>query len=177
MNVSDLPLPTGRVLIVDDDPDMVALLRASLPEYETVGACDAEVALAELASAPFDVMLTDVRMPGMDGIELCTRVSAQFPGMPVIVLTVSTSFEAAVGALRAGAYDYLPKPPQLPALRAAVGRAAERSRLSAEVEVLQRHVERSVRFEGIIGESAPMRECFALLARISTAPSSVVITG
>jgi DNA-binding NtrC family response regulator len=93
------------------------------------------------------------------------------------VLTVSTSFEAAVAALRAGAYDYLPKPPQIAAMRAAVGRAVERSKLTAELAALQRHVERSVRFEGIIGESEVMRQCFSLLARVASAPSSVVITG
>jgi two-component system response regulator AtoC len=169
--------PVGRVLVVDDDADMVLLLREALPEYETVGAQSATEALARLEADAFDLVLTDVRMPGMDGIELCSRIGERWPSTPVVVLTVSTSFEAAVAALRAGAYDYLPKPPQIAAMRAAVGRAVERSKLTAELAALQRHVERSVRFEGIIGESEVMRQCFSLLARVASAPSSVVITG
>ncbi len=138
---------------------------------------EARVALDRVASGEIDVVITDLRMPGLGGLELCTRTAQQNPGLPVIVLTAFGDYEMAVQAVRAGAYDFLAKPVRLDVLQIAVERALAYGRLRREVHLLRSAFEEP-KFEGaIIGESPAMREVLDIVARVAGSSSSVLVTG
>jgi len=130
--------PFGHVLVVDDDVDMGKFMLEGLrahgfePEAVTAGA----EALARVASGSFDAVITDLRMKGMNGLELCRALQQHTTPLPVIVLTAFGDYTAAVEAVRAGAYDFLAKPVKLDVLAFAVSRAVERHRLQQEVKRL-----------------------------------------
>jgi len=116
-----------RVLIIEDDANMRDMLVVSLQRrgYEAEGADGATSALAALAQAKFDVVVTDINMRGTGGIELCQQLAQSHPELPVIVITAFGSMDTAIAALRAGATDFLPKPFELEAFAAAVEKALE----------------------------------------------------
>jgi len=122
---------TGRILVVDDEPRMTASLRALLSEegHQTEGALSGEEAISRLHNAAFDVLIVDVRMPGIGGMEVLRASRAQNPDRPVIMMTAYASLESAVAAINEGAYDYLVKPIDLTEMRLTVRRAIEKHRL------------------------------------------------
>jgi two-component system, NtrC family, response regulator AtoC len=140
-------------------------------------------ALAELTSTTFDLVITDLRMAGgVDGIELCRRIVAQAPDVPVIVLTAFGDYDTAVAAMRAGAYDFLSKPVKLDVLEIAVARALEHRHLHREVKRLAFALSAGApttreKFESLVGTSPAMDRVFHLLTRIAPSDSSVLITG
>jgi two-component system response regulator HydG len=168
-----------RVLIVDDDQAMCELLEADLGDrrFSTETRQSAPEALALLAEQDVDVVLTDLNMKGMSGIELCRRVAESRPDVPVVVITAFGSIETAVAAIRAGAYDYITKPVDSEALTLALERAIEHHALRQEVRRLRRAVDASSRFEDLVGQSEAMRKVYDLLARVADADASVLITG
>ena len=109
---------TARVLVVDDDAEMIALVERGLGRrgFAVVTAASGDQAFAALADHDVEVVITDLNMAGMSGLALTERVVANRPGLPVIVLTAFGSMAAAVGAIRAGAYDFIAKPVELDAL-------------------------------------------------------------
>ena len=123
--------PVGHVLVVDDEPSLCDVLQLGLERRAMrVTTCrDGEQALALVARGGFDVVLTDIQMPGMDGVELCRRIAARRADLPVIMMTGFGSFESAVAALRAGAYDFVTKPIETDLLWFALRRARRRARL------------------------------------------------
>jgi DNA-binding NtrC family response regulator len=168
-----------RVLIVDDDRAMCDLLRADLTDrgFEVLARLTAADALALLEARDFDVVLTDLNLGGMSGIELGRRVAEGRPDVPVVVITAFGSIETAVEAIRAGAYDYITKPIDLEALVLALDRAIAHHALRQEVRRLRRAVDESSRFEDLAGPSAAMREVWDLLARVADSDASVLVTG
>jgi DNA-binding NtrC family response regulator len=168
-----------RVLIVDDDPSMCEMLEADLSRrgFSVCWKTSAEEGFAELGREDFDVVLTDVRMPGTGGIALCERVVSNRPDVPVVVFTAFGSLETAVSALRAGAYDFVTKPVDLDALAHRLNHAVQHRELLEKVKVLRRAVEESQRFEELLGTSAPMKRLYELLGRIADLESSVLLTG
>jgi DNA-binding NtrC family response regulator len=119
----------GRVLIVDDTADLRSLLRNILaPPHDVVLAPDGMVAFAKLEAAPFDVVLTDVRMPGPDGFELARMIRKRWPLTEVVFMTAFASVPEAVDALRLGAYDYVAKPFHPDDVTLLIARALERRR-------------------------------------------------
>jgi len=172
--------PSARVLIVDDDESMCDLLRSELasrgfrPAFETVP----ERALESLGSRDVDVVVTDLRMRGMNGIELCDRIVAAYPDLPVILLTAHGTMDAAVAALRVRAYDFLTKPLDIDTLAASIDRAVRDRGLGALVEVDGEESPVSIApFEGMIGSSPAMREVVQLLGRIASVDASVLLSG
>jgi two-component system response regulator HydG len=167
-----------RVLVVDDDPDMRALLDAGLREvgFEPRLAASAEDALGVLQSGDFDVIVTDLQMPGMSGLELCERIVGSRPDVPVVVLTAHGTFDAAVGAIRAGAYDFVTKPIKLQPFQLTVERAARHRELGAEVKRL-REAALPQTFAGIVGSSQAMRAALDVVARVAPTESTVLVTG
>jgi two-component system, NtrC family, response regulator AtoC len=134
-------------------------------------------ALAGLTEHDVDVVVTDLNMKGMTGLELCQTLVADRPDLPVIVLTAFGSFETAVGAIRAGAYDFVTKPVEIEALAIAIRRAAERRRLSGEVKRL-REVVASTRGRGdLVGASPAMQQTYTLIDQVSATDATVLITG
>jgi len=172
----------GRVLIVDDDAELVKLLSLVLTRkgFETRGVRSGAEALTALAAEHFDVLLTDVQMPGMDGIAVCERAVAAHPDLPVIVLTAFGSMEAAVAAIRVGAYDFVTKPVDNTVLSLAVERAARHRALGDEVRRLRvtaAEAPAPLHLPGVLGDSAAMRQVYDLLLRVADTESTVLVTG
>ncbi|HLU39805.1 MAG TPA: response regulator, partial [Planctomycetota bacterium] len=128
-------MTAGRILVVDDEPDLRWVLSDLFARagFEVATAADGRAALAEVVARDFDVVLSDVRMAGGDGVQLLQDVRAHDPDLPVILLSAVEQIETAVGAMKLGAYDYLAKPFDRHRLLGAVQRAAEKRRLAREV--------------------------------------------
>jgi two-component system response regulator HydG len=169
----------GRILVVDDDRDLCETLEQTLAEddFVAVSRTSAEEALALLDSEDFDVVVTDLKMNGTNGLELCQRIVANRPDLPVVVVTGFGSLEAAVGAIRAGAYDFVTKPFKMQDLTLTLERAVRHKRLCEEVKRLRTIVRDSVAPSDILGSSEPMRKVEDLIARVAETEASVLVTG
>jgi two-component system response regulator HydG len=169
----------GRVLVVDDDPSMCDVLVSDLGEhgFEVTARTSAASALDALAPGAFDAVVTDLNMPGMDGLELCRGVAGVQPDVPVIVITAFGSIQTAVAAIRGGAYDFVTKPLDVEALALALDRAVQNKTLRDEVKRLRRAVDESRRFGALLGTSPAMRRVYDLLDRIVDSNATVLVTG
>ncbi len=168
-----------KVMIVDDERSMCELLEADLRlrDFLTSSFTSGADALPAFSRDDFDVVLTDVTMPGLSGIDLCSRLVAARPDVPVVVMTAFGSLETAIAAIRAGAYDFVTKPIEMELLAVILRRAVERRRLQEQVRALSEAVERSSRFDELLGESPAMRRLYDQLARVADSDASVLITG
>jgi two-component system, NtrC family, response regulator AtoC len=168
-----------RVLVVDDDTAMCGMLAAHLARrgYDVTTREVASEAFELLRSSDFDVVVTDLQMRGMNGLELCERVVGDRADIPVIVITAFGSLELAIAAIRAGAYDFVPKPFEIEQLCIVLDRAIQHRNLRDEVKRLRDAASGPLRFDDIIGESAAMRRVFELLRRVSETDATVLITG
>jgi len=175
-------LRKSHVLVVDDEE----LYRRSLERiltrvgHEVLEARDATEALAVAAAQPVDLVLADVRMPGINGLELVRQLHEMHPDLPCIVVTGFGGPEQSIEALRAGAFWYLEKPfdrGQLDAVRKLVDQAIEHGRLKAENRQLQRELRSKYRFENVIGASPALRSVLDLVAKVAETDSTVLITG
>ncbi len=169
----------GRVLIVDDEPDMVenctrALSRAG---YECLTAGDGQRGLALLESGRPDVLLTDLKMPGLDGMELLRRARAIDPDLPVIIITGFATFESAVAAVKEGAFDYLPKTFSLDQLQVAVDRARRHRELAVENRNLRGQLQETLGLENVIGRSPAMARVFELVKKAARSEANILILG
>ena len=169
----------GRVLIVDDDRDMCRLLAADLAHrgFEVTWRTSADAALEAVGTAEVDAVVTDVNMAGMNGLELCERIVADHPDVPVTMLTAFGSIETAIAAIRVGAYDFVTKPPDMDALALALERALQHRALRDEMKQLPRIVRDARRFAELRGASAAMQAVYDLLERIADSNASVLVTG
>ncbi len=167
-----------RVLFVDDDPDQCELIELTLSRagFSVRTTTSATEALALLAAESFDVVLTDLGMAEMSGLDLCERILGINPDNVVIVVTGKGSMETAVEAMRAGAFDFLVKPPDTKLLTLAVSRAAKHRHLTVEVKRLRESAGRE-QPGAIIGNSVAMKRVFDLLGRVSASDASVLIHG
>jgi DNA-binding NtrC family response regulator len=170
---------SNAILIVDDDVAMCEMLVKGLARrgFDCRFRTAADEALALMETEPFDVVVTDLNMRAMNGLELCARIVANRPDVPVVVITAFGSLETAVGAIRAGAYDFITKPVDVEALALTLARAAEHRALREEVRRLRQALAETRRFDEMIGESAPMKKVHSLLAQIVDADASVLVTG
>ena len=169
----------GRILIVDDDPAMCEMLGVALGGrgLKTASGTSADEALALLQAEDFDVLVTDMNMQGTSGLELCKQVVTSRPDLPVVVLTAYGSMEAAVGAIRAGAYDFVTKPFEVDEVYLTLERAVTHKKLREEVKRLRRAVRQSQHFTDMIGTSAPMQKVYDLVVRVAETDATVLITG
>ena len=169
----------GKLLFIDDDPAVCDVVHAALSKRGFDLACrgGGQAALEALEESEFDVLMTDLHMPGMDGLELCRRVSTQRPNLPIVVVTAFGDVESAVAATRAGAYDFVAKPIQLDELLLTLARALEHSRLKRENKRLHEAVREHLAPANMLGESPVMRELYQLLHRIEDSTATVLITG
>lgn len=168
----------SHVLVVDDDVELVALLDRGLVRrgFTVASECSGEAALAFLVDHDVDLVITDLHLKGLSGIELTERIVANRPGIPVIVLTAFGNLDTAVAAIRAGAYDFLTKPVQIEVLAMAAERAVAHHHLVDELVRLRRQVSSS---RGTIwfGDSPAMRSVDDLIERVAGTDASVLITG
>jgi DNA-binding NtrC family response regulator len=169
----------AKVLIVDDDTSMCELLADGLTQqgYETRWKGSPHEALLEIEQRNFDVVLTDINMKDMNGLELCQRATEAHPELPVIVITAFGSLETAVQAIRAGAYDFITKPFDIDVVAIAIERAVKHGVLTREVQRLQRAVDESRRFDELLGASPAMKEVYDLLERVAESESTVLVSG
>jgi len=167
------------VFVVDDEREMVELIAVGLKRrgFTIVPFGSGADALAAIPSHDVDVIVTDLNMKGMTGLELCQRVAADRPDIPVLMLTAFGSFETAVGAIRAGAYDFVTKPVEIEALAIAVRRAAEHRALRGEVKRLSEVVANTRGRGDLIGSSAAMQQVYGLIDQVSATDATVLITG
>lgn len=170
---------SGRILIVEDNRHMGELLEADLRlrGYETIWQPAAEEAFERWKHEDFDVVLTDLKLPGLSGIDLCERMVANRPDVPVVVMTAFGSMETAIAAVRAGAYDFVTKPIDMEMLNLVLERAIRHRALQEQVNTLSEAAVRSCRFDALIGESQPMQRLYQQLAQIAVSDAAVLITG
>ncbi|HTR54097.1 MAG TPA: sigma-54 dependent transcriptional regulator [Kofleriaceae bacterium] len=167
-----------RVLVVDDDPGMCAMLQSRLATrgFEVVTRSSASEAIEAVQQEAFDVVVTDVNMKAMNGLELCHRVLEYRPHVPVILITAFGSMDTAIQAIRAGAYDFLPKPFEIDQLVLAIERGATLARLRDEVQELRKMIA-PLTFGELVGSSPRMRELYGKLAKIADNDAAVLLTG
>jgi DNA-binding NtrC family response regulator len=169
-----------RVLVVDDERAMVDAMAEGLTSrgFEVTTVETADEAFSMVAEGrDLDVLVTDLNMRGMSGVDLCARVVDSRPDVPVIVITAFGSMDMAVATLRAGAFDFLVKPFEMEQLAVAVDHAAQHRSLREEVKQLRRAVEESKKFVELVGASAAMKEIYALIDRVAETDATVLITG
>jgi DNA-binding NtrC family response regulator len=170
----------GRILVVDDDDailEVCAETLSVLPDTEIVIENNSPRASERLATESFDLLITDIRMPEMDGIELL-RIARQLdPTLQVLMLTGFPTIATAVESMKLGATDYLTKPFFSDALLAAVRRLLQAKRLREENRLLQRQVERAYTFDEIVGKSPTMQVVFETIRRAAASDVDVLIIG
>ncbi|HTP26626.1 MAG TPA: sigma-54 dependent transcriptional regulator [Anaeromyxobacteraceae bacterium] len=165
-----------HVLIVDDELNIRRVLAAMLARegYEVTATADGEQALAVLQKTPVHVVVTDLVMPRIGGMELLGQIGAQFPDVPVIVITAHGTVDSAVQALKAGAFDYITKPFEQDELKKIIAKATR----AHEIERQNVHGPAA---DGekppLIGQSASMRQIYDIVAKVAESPSTVLITG
>lgn len=169
----------AHVLIVDDERPMRRVLARQLAQLHHTSdqAPGVEAALEAMATGRHDVVLTDVRMPGQDGLQLCERLHLDRPDVPVIVMTGYGTLDMAVAAIRAGAWDFLRKPFGTEALEVALSRALRHQAVHRELRQLKRVTRGERGPEGMVGASAPMQELFERIERAGPTQVSVLVLG
>jgi len=169
----------GRVVIVDDELDMVEnctriLRRAG---YRCSGATDPHQGLALVEDERPDVLLTDLKMPSMDGMELLRRAHGHDPALPVIVITAFATIESAVAAVKEGAFDYLPKNFSVDQLTVAVERALRHRRLQLENRNLREQLQEALGLENLVGRSPAMVSVFELVKKAARSEANILVLG
>ena len=169
---------TSQVLIVDDEKDMTRFLKKNLEldmDCSVTMAFSARMAIEILEKSEFDLMLCDIRMPGMDGFELLEYTREHYPELTVLMLTAYSSIDVAVEAIRKGAYDFIPKPFEQDEIVFKVQKALERSSLLKENTRLKQ--EKNGFFGKLAGESTAMRKVFEQITMVAQSDVTVLITG
>jgi len=170
----------STVLLVDDDPvDLKALaLLLDSWDYDVLEARSGERALTALREQPVDLVLSDVRMPGMTGEDMVRAVGSEFAGLPVVLITGQGDVRSAVTAMKLGAFDYVVKPPDEEEFRLTIERAIDYSRLHRENAFLRAEMAAGGKYgERLIGRSPTMLELFEMINRVARSDSTVLITG
>ncbi len=169
----------ARILVVDDEADMLETCRRILAGsgHDVEVASSAEQAERILETGPFALLITDLVMPGKDGLELARWARHQQPGLTVLVITAHATMETALRATREGACDFITKPFTMQDLEVAVERGLQLSRLRAENEQLKHRVAASSRLEAIVGGSPSMQRVLNLVRRVADTDASVLLSG
>jgi DNA-binding NtrC family response regulator len=166
------------VLVVDDKQSMLKMLSQLLAgDYEVATCSSGTEALERLGPEDPDVVLSDIRMPDLDGIELLRMVKSESPATEVILMTAYATVSQAVEAVKSGAYNYLTKPFEPDELQIALDKAIERKQLREQTRILKEQVEEKYGFPSIVGESEPMKEAFKLARKAAESDTTVLLTG
>jgi DNA-binding NtrC family response regulator len=167
----------AKILVVDDDDSLRWVLQTQLEDlgYVVRSAPDAEQALTAMEESLPALVLSDLKMPGMSGLELLSRIRNEYPEVPVVIMTAYGTIQSAVQAMRSGAYDYLTKPIDFEELGLVITRALEHYRLVAEVRTLRANLDRKYGFENIIGHSEVLLSLLDTAARAAQSDSTILI--
>lgn len=168
-----------RILVVDDEESIREFLEIMLKKegYEITTAEDGAFAKDILTKKSFDMVISDLQMPNMTGIELLKHVRESYPDLVFMMITAFGTTESAVEAMKMGAYDYLTKPFKIDEVRINVANALRSKNLEVENRVLKKEMVKEYSFQNMIGNSEPMHRVFDLVKRVSQAPSNILITG
>jgi DNA-binding NtrC family response regulator len=168
-----------RLAVLDDEPRMVDILAMVLQRegYEVRTFVQPRAALEALQAEPFDLLLTDLKMAGMDGLDVLRRVRAIDPELPVILVTAHATVQTAIAAMREGAFDYVEKPFDNDELKNLVRRALDVTRLARENRYLRAELKSRYALDALVAESAVMREVLDLARRAARSRSTVLVTG
>ncbi len=169
----------GHILVIDDERSMVDLLQTDLGlrGYRVSGFTSATAALEAIPTTDAQVVLTDLHMPDFNGLQLCERVVANRPDIPVVVMTAFGSMETAIEAIRAGAWDFVTKPVEMELLAVVMDRAVQHQNLQEEVRRLSDKLQPADSFEALIGTSSVMQKLFIQIRKIAPTNANVLITG
>ncbi len=169
----------ARILVVDDERSMQEFLEIFFRSegYDVVTSGDVDTALVQLESDDFDVVISDIQMPGRSGIDLLHAATETSPETIVIMITAFASTETAISAMKEGAYDYVTKPFKVDELRIVVEKALEKKLLSSENRRLRRELRSQSRDRSIIGNSVVIRRVCELIAQVSDSKANVLISG
>ncbi len=169
----------GRIMIVDDDDALRESLELILSAegYSVVSAHCGEAALEAIEHAPVDVVLCDLRMPGIDGFDLMPQIARLMPGVPIILMSAHGTEDLAVEAIKRGAYDYLAKPFQPAEIKLTLVKAHEREALRRKNELLERDMSRSLGDRAIVAASDGMISLLEMLERTAAYKSTILVTG
>jgi two-component system response regulator HydG len=168
-----------RTMIVDDEQ---IIREAFLHWFEkhghsAVAAASGPQALAKLASQSFDLIFVDIKMPGMDGIELLSHIKSDYPETAVVIITAYASIESAIQAMKLGAADYLMKPFRPNQLSLVMEKVRQQKQRDSEYDYLMGRLEKMTRFDNIIGQSPPMQEIFEVIPEVAQSDAAVLLTG
>lgn len=168
-----------KILIVEDDDGLRQVTHVQLERegYETSSAVSAESAISILETSQQHLVITDLNLPGLSGIDLLKRIRAEYPATAVIVMTAFGTVQSAVEAMKAGAYDYITKPVHPYELKALVKRSLDHHQLLEEVQQLRSALDRKYGFEEIIGSSPVLLEALDVAARMAATDATVLISG
>jgi DNA-binding NtrC family response regulator len=168
-----------RTMIVDDEK---IIREAFLHWFEkhghsAVAAASGPQALAKLASQSFDLIFVDIKMPGMDGIELLGHIKSDYPETAVVIITAYASIESAIEAMKRGATDYLMKPFRPDQLSLVMEKVRQQKKFASEYDYVKGRLEKMTRFDNIIGQSPPMQKVFELIPEVAQSDAAVLLIG
>jgi len=167
-----------RILVVDDEVAMCELIVVGLAKtFDVLFRTSPLEALEVAKHEPIEAVVTDIRMKGMSGTELCRALGECRPDLPVIVMTAFGSMESAIEAMHSGAYDYLPKPVQMDSLGFAIQRAVEARRLKEELRLLKRDTVQAATMGSIVGGSVAILAMKDLIRRVAGSDATILVTG
>jgi DNA-binding NtrC family response regulator len=171
--------PHAHILVVDDEINIRGALVTMLEKkgHQVRGVATAEEGLAQLEAASAELVITDLRMPGIGGMEFMRRLKGAWPDTEVVVMTAYGSIDTAVEAMRCGAYDYLTKPIDRERFPIVVAKALERHALTTENKQLRDRLETKTRFDHMVGESEPMQRVYSLVEMVADSDVTVLLTG
>ena len=169
----------SKILIADDEEPILFGLTELLKEegYGVSGACDGKEALEKLRTNDFDLLLADLKMPKLDGLQILDAIKQEKILTEVIIITGKGSIDTAVEAMRAGAYDYLTKPVEPDRIRSIIPKALEHHRLLVSHKELEQQIKQLTRYEDLIGQSSQMQEIYRLIDAVADSTANVIITG
>ena len=168
-----------KILIIDDDTSLRRVLEYNLQEegYDVIAAGDGKEGLLLFDEQPPDLVITDLKMPGVSGFQVLEAIKKRSPQVPVMVLTAFGAVETAVEAMKLGAYDYITKPFNRDELRLVVRKALEMQGLTEENRRLKEELSERTEFRNIIGISGAMEKVFAVVRKVADTEATVLITG
>ena len=168
-----------HILVVDDDANHLKTLKAIITSwgYDTTTAEDGSVSVKYVKERPYDLILMDVRMAHMSGIEALKEIKAYNPSIPILIMTAYSSVDTAVEALKAGAYDYLTKPLDFEVLKLTLERALEHKSLKTENRDLKDKLSANYKLNDIVGRSKAMKDLVEMLVMIAPSEATALITG
>lgn len=169
----------ATILVVDDEKGQREILKAILESegYDVATAACGIDAVEAVQKNNFDLVLSDLKMPGMSGHELLKHILRERPGVSVVIITAHGTIDSAVESIREGAFDYLTKPIDREKLLIITKKAVEKSRLMSENFLLKQQLEKKFRIEGIIGSDSKMRDIFRMIKKVSGSSATVLIYG